>query len=374
YIPTTVACARGNRVAAMVSCSRANFGGDVVVDIPGMPAGLTIQAQVMTANLTSVPVLFSAAADAPTAGALVELHGKTTDPKLGVQGVFAQRTMLVRGQNNRDVYGHDARRMAIGVTAEVPFTIEIVQPKVPIVRTGSMGLKVVAKRVGDFKAPISVTMLYNPPGIGSSGSISIPEGQSEAIIPLTANGGAGIGKWPIVVRGRAAHGGGTVEVATQLAELEVADSYLNLAFQKTAGELGKETSLVVKVERKGDFPEVADIQLLGLPANTSTVSEPLKVGKETNELIFPIKIAENATPNTYKSLVCQATIVREGEPITMTVGSGELRVDRPPPPKPNAPATPAVAAAAPAEPAEKPARPLSRLEQLRLQKQQQSGK
>jgi hypothetical protein len=328
----------------------------------------------MTASLSTVPVLFSAAADAATGGALADVISRTTDPNAKVEGRLQQRCMLVRGQNNIDVYGHDAFRMATALAAEVPFKIEIVQPKVPIVRSGSMDLKIVATRSADFKAPISVTFLYNPPGIGSSGSIAIGEGQTEAVIPVTANGGAAIGKWPIVVVGRAGYNGGTVEVASQFADLEIADGFFNFAFQKSAGELGKDTALLIKVEKKVDFPETAKIELLGLPANTGAA---LDLTKDTAELVFPIKIAENATPNTYKSLVCRSTIVRNGEPITQTLGAGELRVDRPPPPKPNAPAAaPAPAAAAqPQVAAAPPAKPLSRLEQLRLQKQQeQSGK
>jgi hypothetical protein len=372
YIPTTVTCFQDNRVAALIACTRNNFGGDLTLDIQGLPSGMTIQAPPLTANLTMVPVLFSATPDAPTGGALADVLGRTTDPNLKIDGRLNQRTMLVRGQNNIDVYGHNAYRMAVALGKAVPFKIEIVQPKVPIARNGSMDLKIKATRAADFKAPISVTFLYNPPGIGSSGSITIPEGQTEASIPVTANSGAAIGKWPIVIQGRAGFGGGTVEVATQMAELEIVDSFFNFAFQKTAGELGKEAGLVIKVEKKVDFPETAKVELLGLPANTSTAAEPLNLTKDTAELIFPIKIAENATPNTYKSLVCRTTMIREGEPITLTLGAGELRVDRPPPPKPNAPA-PAAIAAAPAAPAPAapPAKPLSRLEQLRLQKQQE---
>jgi hypothetical protein len=134
---------------------------------------------------------------------------------------------------------------------------------------------------------------------------------------------------------------------------------------------------VVKVEKKVDFPETAKIELLGLPANTTT-GAALDMTKDTTELVFPIKIAENATPNTYKSLVCQSTIVRNGEPISQTLGAGELRVDRPPPPKPNAPAAAPMPTPQPAAPAAvaqaPPQKPLSRLEQLRLQKQKESGK
>jgi hypothetical protein len=372
YIPTTLTVYKGNHAALLVSANRANFGGDLALDIQGLPAGVTYQSPPLTGNLSVIPVLFSAAADASTGGALADLIARTTDPNTKVEGRLQQRCMLVRGQNNRDVYGHDAYRMATALSTEAPFKIDIVQPKVPIVRSGSLGLKVLATRTGDFKAPINLSFLYNPSGIGSSGSIAIPEGQTEAVIPVTANGGAAIGKWPIVVLGRAGFGGGTVEVATPFAELEVVDGFFNFAFQKTAGELGKDAALVVKVEKKADFPETAKIELLGLPANTST-GEPLDLKQDTTELVFPIKIAENATPNTYKSLVCRSTIMRNGEPITQTLGSGELRVDRPPPPKPNAPAVAAQPAAQP-QVAQAPAKPLSRLEQLRLQKQQDGKK
>jgi hypothetical protein len=377
YIPTTLTVHKGNRTAMLISTNRANFGGPLALDIQGLPPGMTYQAPPITADLTMVPVLFNAAPDAATGGALADVISRTTDPNVKVEGRLRQRCMLVRGQNNIDVYGHDAYRMATALASEVPFKIEIVQPKVPVVRNGSMGLKIVATRTADFKAPISVTFLYNPPGIGSSGSIAIPEGQNEAVIPVTANGGAAIGKWPIVVVGRAGFNGGTVEVASQMAELEIADIFFNFAFQKAAGELGKDTALVVKVEKKVDFPETAKIELLGLPANTTT-GAALDMTKDTTELVFPIKIAENATPNTYKSLVCQSTIVRNGEPISQTLGAGELRVDRPPPPKPNAPAAAPMPTPQPAAPAAvaqaPPQKPLSRLEQLRLQKQKESGK
>ena len=46
------------------------------------------------------------------AGALVDIIGKPADPKLDVVGQLDQRTMLVRGQNNIDVWGHNADRMA----------------------------------------------------------------------------------------------------------------------------------------------------------------------------------------------------------------------------------------------------------------------
>jgi hypothetical protein len=281
--------------------------------------------------------------------------------------------MLVRGQNNRDVWGHDAERAAVVLTEEIPYKIEIVQPKAPLVRNGSLQLKVVATRAEGFTAPISVFMLYNPPGVASSGNITIPENQTEAVIPLTANGGAGIGPWKIVVIGRAAHGGANVECATQLADLSIADQFYKFAFDKAAVEQEKETEVVIKVEKVADFPGAAKAELVGLPANTATT--PIEFTKDTTELIFKVTSTKEAKPGRYPSLICVTSFQIDGDTVTHTLGTGELRVDAPLPPKPNAPPAAATAAAPMPPPAEAaPMKRLSRLEQLRLDKEQQNKK
>lgn len=368
YVSTTLTVPRANRMALMMNASRANWGGDLKLSFNDLPQGISFEAPTMPANRTTIPVLFSAAGDAPVGGSLVDVIGRPADENVKLVGHLRQRTMLVRGQNNRDVWGHDADRMAAVVAEEMPFSLEIVQSKAPIARQGSKELKVVAKRKDDFKQAIALRMLYNPPGIGSSGSISIPADKNEAVIPLTANGSAAIGTWPIVVTGSSTVSGGRVEVATQMAELTIADSYFTFAFEKTAAELGQDTELVVNVENKTPFAGEAKVRLLGLPANTSTKDEPTKITKDTTQIVFPIKVAENARPATYKSLVCRAVVTQDGEPVTHTLGAGELRVDKPLPPKVAAPkpaAKPQPKPAAPKPPAKKR---LSRLEQLRLQR------
>ena len=52
---------------------------------------------------------------------------------LPLEGHLRQRCMLIRGQNNIDVWGHDADRMAVSLGDEAPFKIDIVQPKAPLV-------------------------------------------------------------------------------------------------------------------------------------------------------------------------------------------------------------------------------------------------
>ncbi|MEX0713178.1 MAG: PPC domain-containing protein, partial [Pirellulales bacterium] len=253
YVDVTVSVPQGNRTAFLVSASRADFGGELAIDMGGLPPGVRFEAINMAANQSIVPVLFTAAPDAATSGALVDVVGRHVDPNQNIEGHLEQTTGLARGQNNILVWGHTADRMATAVTAAAPFAIEVVQPKVPLVQNGSMGLKVVATRKEGFTAPISVRMLYNPPGVGSSGDVSIAEGQTEAIIPLTANSGAEVKLWKIAIMGEATVGNGRVLVSSQLADLEITEPFLGFAFNAAAVEQGRETEVVIGVTANRPF-------------------------------------------------------------------------------------------------------------------------
>jgi hypothetical protein len=372
YVPVTVSVPRGNRMAALVSAARVNFGGDLTITPEGLPAGVTVSDMNMQADSATIPVVFSAAADAAKGGALVDLIGRAADPQVAVVGHLAQRTMLVRGQNNIDVWGQDADRMAVAVTDEAPFAVEIVQPHVPIVRDGSMQLKVVARRTAGFSGPIAVYLLYNPPGIGSSGAVSIPADQTEGVIPLTANSSPAVGTWPLVVLGRANAGAGDIDVASQMATLEIAAPFFTMAFEKSAAELGQQAEVFVRIAKQRDFAGAATAELLGLPAKTATDPQPLSFTQDTQDLVFKVKIEPDAHPGKFQTLVCQAVLAINGEPIMHTFGGGELRIDEPLPPKADAPPPPAQPTPEPAA-TDAPKKPLTRLEQLRLQQQQQAS-
>jgi hypothetical protein len=372
YVSTTLSVPKNNRMAVMVAAQRQNFGGDLTVAFEGLPPGMTLETVPMTAALSEIPVVFSAAADAAPAGSLVDIVGKPVDANLPIVGHLDQRTMLVRGQNNIDVWGHDADRMAAVLIEEIPYRIDIVPPKAPLVRNGSLGLKVVATRAAGFTAPISLRLLYNPPGVASSGSINIAENQSEAIIPLTANGGAAIGTWKLCVVGRSGNREDSIRCSTQLADLTIADQFYKLTFDKSAVEQGKETEVAIKVEKLRDFAGTAKAELVGLPANATT--QPIEFTKDTAELVFKVAASAESRPGKYPSLICITTFPVEGETVTHTLGTGELRIDAPLPPKPNAPPAAAPAAAATPMPAAAPMKRLTRLEQLRLEKEQQGKK
>ncbi|WP_169974078.1 PPC domain-containing protein [Tautonia rosea] len=361
----TASVPRGNRLAMLVNASRADFGGDLAFSAEGLPEGIALDADTMAAGIAQMPVLLSASADAPVAGTLATLTGAPTDASLSVPSTLAHTVELVQGRNNIPFWTRSVDRLAVSVSEEAPFSIEVVEPKVPLVRNGVMQLKVVATRVEGFTAPIAVSLPWNPPGIGSAGGVSIPEGQNEALIPLNAADNAGLATWKIVVDGSSTGPSGPVTVSSQLVPLTIAEKFLTFEFERAAAEQGSEAPLLVKINQLTPFEGEATVTLVGLP-NAATV-EPTTITKDAEEIIFPIKIAPETPEGTHKNLFCQVVITQNGEPIHHNLGSTELRVDKPLPKE-----QPKAEAAAPVPPKPEAKKPLSRLEQLRLEEQQRT--
>ena len=371
YVQPTVAVPKGNHYSLLLTAARYDFGGPLSLRGSNLPEGVTIESPGMSPGHSVVPVLFHATPQAATSGKLAEIIGALTDPNqpnLKVEGKVEQPIVLVRGQNQIPFWTEATDRLPVAVTNEAPFEIAIVQPKVPLVRGGQMELKVVAKRKEGFKAAIKIDMLWLPPGLGASGSIAIAEGQNEAAIPMNAAGNAEIGTFKIAVRGESNAGNGNVMVSTPFADLRIAEMYVNLAFEQAAVEQGKETELVVHMQKQQDFPGTAKVELFGLP--NKVVAQPIDVTKDTGDIVFKIATDATSPAGNHQNLFCRVTVVENDEPVIHNIGTGKLRIDVPLPPKKDEPApAPMPEAAKPAEPMPM-AKRLTRLEQLRLEQQE----
>ncbi|MDB4532713.1 PPC domain-containing protein [bacterium] len=365
YIATQVNVSQGNHAAVMINATRRGVGGAVDVTGLNLPEGVTITPIQMPANRTTVPLLLSATPEAKLDGRLVNFVGKIADNP--IVGRYTQRHQLLIGQNNSVVYDYNADRAAVSVIKASPCSFQIVQPQVPVVRSGSMELVVKVDR-GDFDGDIPIRMLYNPPGIGSAGSVTIPKGKNEAAISLTANTSAAIGNWPLIVY--AIVGGN--EIATTPANLSIEDRLFAFEFPKTSTELNADADVVVDVEVLRDFSGTCELELVGLPAGVVCDNNKVAITKDTEQVSFAVKVGEKARVGQHKTLVVRATVTDSKGLIKQTQGTGTIQVDKPIPapaakPKPT-PAKPvAKPAAKPPAPVKK--KPLSRLEQLRLMRQ-----
>ena len=367
---------RGNRIAAIVNGNRVNFGGDLAFEADGLPAGVTLISEVMPQSSGGgYPVVFVAAADAPLGGALVDFGARPTDANLKhIRGGFTQQLDLIMGEpNNTPYYSSTLQKLAVAVVEEVPFTIDVEAPKVPLVHNGTLNLKVVATRQEGFKAPITVRMLYLPPNVGAQPTITIPEGQTEAVYALNANGNAEIRTWHLAMIGESDAGKGPILAGTGLIPVRVAAPYLAMKIEMSAIEQGKAGEVLCKLEHAHAFEGKAKVTLQGLPAKAE--APVVEITKDQTEVHFPVTTTAETPGGQHKQLFASIDIPEAGTVIPHTVGhGGVLRID-PPPPAPAKPAEVAAAAPVAAAPAAAPApdpaaKPLSRLEKLRLEAKQ----
>lgn len=356
---------RGGRYATLINVDRTNWGGAVTWSAPNLPPGVTLESDPLPNGQGQYAILFAAAADAPLGNALADLVPEPADPKekeKSVSGRFSQKLELVQGEPNQTPYVVSSHStLPVTVVDEVPFSLEIVKPVVPIVQSGTMDLKVHATRREGFKAPITVRMMWNPPGISSPGTISIPEGQSDGVYQITARGDAPAQAWKLSVLGESDAGTGPIYNAAPFTEVTVSPPYFTMKMEMGAAEQGKPGEIFCALEVAKSFTGPAKVTLYGLPAKVTTVEKEFT--STDKELRFPVTTAADSPAGKHQNLFCQAIILENGSPIPHTIGQGGVfRID-PPPPAPAQPAA-AVAQVAPA-PVETPAKPLSRLEQLR---------
>lgn len=354
---------RGNRFAQLMRVTRSEFGGDVKLSCPDLPEGVTMQCDTVLSNLSEIPVVFEAKADAPQAGKLCQVNAESADPKNEAKGGYLQPVELIYGQNNSAMYSVELPKLSIAVADEAPFKLRIVTPKVPLVQNGEMALKVVAERSKDFKGPISVRMLFNPPGVGAAAAVDMTADKDEVDYPISANGNAPPHKWKICVLGEA-DVNGPMWVSSDLTDLEVAEPFMDMKIDMAAAEQGKPCSVLCHVDNRTKFDGKATVKLVGLPPNATTTD--MQIGPDDKQVVFAVNTAANTPVGSHGSLFCQVTVTKDGEPIVHNLArGGVLRVDAPPQPKKGEAPKPVVAKApAAGAPA---AKPLSRLEKLRLE-------
>jgi len=377
----TVVIPRGNRYATILRVGRENFGGDVIVSAPELPPGVVMNADMVSGTVTEVPVVFEAAADAPIGGTLMHLLGAHATDK-SITGGFQQTIELIYGQpNNTIFFKSEVNRVATSVAEEAPFKIDFIEPKVPLVRSGSMNIKVVVKRAEGFDKPIKVRMLWNPPGVGSQNEITIPQGQTEAMYPINASGSAPTRTWKIAMTAVADEGEGAVWTSSQLGSLIVAEPMVGMTIDMVAGEQGKTAQILCKITTVTPFEGKATVTLYGFPPKVTVAAPTKEITKDDTTLVFEADVAADAPVGQHKTLFGQIVITKDGEPIAHNLAGGSVfRIDAPPKPKPNQPAAPAPAPAptpvaqAPEKKPEQapPPKVLSRLEKLRLEAEERA--
>ena len=329
-----VVVARGNRFPLVLNVRRGNFGGALQMAMKDFPKGIKLHTDEMASNKTQLTMVFEADADAPIAGNLADITGTLkTESENPVNGGIWQNIDLVQQGNNGVYYRTWVNKIAVSVIEELPYKIRIDTPRAPLVRDGTYPIKVIAERKEGFNGAINVRMLTRPTGLSCSSSINIPAGSNEVTYNFSANGSAEIKLHQIAMLGTSSVKGGSAYVSTQLTPLEIKDHFVTGSMPLAKTTQGYPTEVKVALTQKVEFPGEATVELVGLPAGTKTV--PVKMTKDSKELVFPITAETGAKVGLHRTLFCRLTVNYNDTKLTQTFGGrGSLRVDPPPaPPK-----------------------------------------
>ncbi|QEL13201.1 PPC domain-containing protein [Limnoglobus roseus] len=381
----TISVPKGNRYATLVIAARGDWSGQAAIGFDKLPAGVTTLSDPVEPGQGATPVVFEAKADAPVGGVLADMQAKSVNPAEKPKSQTQLDVNFSLGQNNNPFHRHITDRIAVAVTETVPFSIEVVEPKVPLVQNGSMLLKVVAKRAPGFTAAISVSPVFTPPGMGIAGQTIIPENATECLVNMNAAPNALTRKWRTAFTGLAnctttpaghkpndpvtAQSNGPVMVSSQLFMLEIAPPFVTFAQDRAAVDQGAKGQLFGKLTVNTPFDGKARATLIGLPAKVT--APVVEFTKDSKDITFEVT-TDKTSPAGKHSVYVQVVIEKNGETIAHSVGGNELRIDVPLPPKVAvaAPPTPKPATPAPAPAAPPVVKRLTRLEQLRLEQEE----
>jgi hypothetical protein len=256
-------------------------------------------------------------------------------------------------------------RIATTVTVEAPFRIDLETPAVPIVKNGTLALKVRATRSAGYAEKITVRFLWNPSGISGPVTIDLPGDQSEITYELNASADAAVADWQVCVLAEANTPQGPVLVASALTPLKVAEPSVSITLDLAAAEQGKATAMLAKIETLRPFEGPATVELLGLPHGATC--PPQTFSKDQTELTFPIAVTAEAKVGKHNGVFCRVLVPENGSTILhQTAMNSTLRIDSPSPAA-VAQTDTKPAPEKPADPQAKSGKPLSRLEQLRQQ-------
>ena len=323
---------RGNRTALVFNTSRTSCDDAVQLAFGTLPAGVRAITPPTVGKATGTLAVFEATADAAATANLTTVSVQTVgtdDAAASVVGGLRQVTELVSGQPNNAIYRTSVSDLLpIAVVEPAKIRIEVEQPAVPVVRRGSMDLRVRIMREEGFTGKVKLGFPFKPPGIGAPAGVEVSEADSEAVYPINATADAPVGVCQVVVTAAVKDKDDASGWVSSLpVAIRIAEPFIELAAEKAAVEPGQEARIVCKVTKPGSFEGTATVKLMGLPAKTE--APELEFAATATELVFPVAVAADAAPGRHDNVFCQIRVPMAGTWVMHSMPGTQLRIDKP---------------------------------------------
>jgi len=333
-----LAIPQGNRWTVNVSLPPGQgntYKGELEIVAHGLPAGVRLVSPKVPAGQALWPVQFIADATAAPGAALITLEARSVD---------AAKTIASSSQQNLPFCSHsggDAWRTIrldkylLAITDPAPFSIAIEPPTAALVRGGELAIPVKIVRREGFNEPIDFQLGWVPAGLSPEPKVTIPAGETESVLRISAAGNAPMGNQPFVVTATTTEGlehgwylgAGRVRVSSEIASLMVAEPFVELASKPDSVRRGEKKRFAWSVLHKSPFEGKASVKLLGLPKGVSVAGPLPVIDKDSKEIAFEVEATDEALMGAVSGLSCEVTVQAAGQEIHQRSGTGTLRID-----------------------------------------------
>jgi len=309
------------------------YDGPYDIIAHGLPEGVTFHCPRIPKGLPlplfEWPMQFEATKDVAPGSALVTFEVKAVDTSRTVRSEFQSKAPFIYQTGGDSFHLIELKSSALAINDEVPFSIEVAPPATALVRSGELALPVKIHRKPGFVAPITLDFHWLPTGVGKEAALTIEDGQTEAVLKMSAASNAKLGEWPLSVRASAVldpkRAG--VSVTTPFTTLTVAEPYVELAAQPDSLRRGERKRYTWSVKSKSPFDGSATAKLLGLPKGVTQIGPMPTLTKDTAEITFEIEATDEALLGPIAGVGCEIILQAGGQEIHQRSGSATLRID-----------------------------------------------
>lgn len=341
-----IAIPQGNRALAKVAVQRDNVEGPVELRFADLPEGVRATPVYIPANEFWAMAILEADATAPVAGKLSQLLATSQTPDQQVVGGFNQVIDLIAESADRLYQAASVDRLAVAVTTQVPFVIELEQSQTDLAIDGTIDLKIRITRSSSFTGAVRVEFPFLPDGCSGEPFIVIGSDQDHAVYQITATTGAAMGDYRLAASamvslsegrqrneersGGSSRGGNANnqaelnelkdrEVASNLIDLHIGSNPIAGTFLGLAAERGTSAEVTCHLKFTGPVPEEMTAQLDGLPKGVAAQSQTVKANQD--RMNFDLSVSSQAPIGKFSGAICRLTGYLNGSKVSYLVPS-----------------------------------------------------
>ncbi|MCA9120605.1 MAG: hypothetical protein KDB11_10500 [Planctomycetales bacterium] len=334
---TGLAVPLGNRWTIDVSLPQGQWmpiGCDFDLIAHGLPTGVQLVTPRVPAGAGRWPLQFVADETASPIGAVFTLEALPAGESRAVETRCQQNVPFINHS------GGDAWRTVrttsyiLGVTDPAPFSLEVNEPTISLVRGGELAIPVRIKRHDGFSGAIAIRCGDLPRSISTPPPMIVSPDQNECLLQLGAQSNAPLETLPLYVVGSTTRddiddflGAGHIRVSSGIVSLSVAQPYVELTAQPGSIRRGERTSIVWNVRQLTPYDGEAEVHLLGLPKGVTIIEPTPLITKDSTTATFQISATDEALLGQAAGLICEVHIPIGDQHIVQRSGSGSIRID-----------------------------------------------